>query len=180
MDRPVKKTSSAPGAGDRPIDRLAALNHLLKLNNRLMAPFTTHLAKQHRITLNEFRVLMVVGQLGTTASHELAVALGVNTMAISRAVGALDRQGRLEVAIDPASRRRKTLRLTPEGERLYATMMPASRTVATYLFDALGPDELMAFDHFVRVLTERLEAVDERGRTSFLQLTRPEGAEREG
>jgi DNA-binding MarR family transcriptional regulator len=167
-------SEQAPGPlTEAGLDRVTAMNHLLKLTNRLMAPFSTHLEKRYRISLNEFRVLMVIGQMGVTASHELAQILGVNTMAVSRAVAALNRHGRIDVATDPLSRRRKTLQLTAEGERLWREMMPASVKVADYLFEALRADEVMAFDHYVRTLTERLEAQDPRGRSVFLERTKP-------
>ena len=47
------------------------LHQLLKLTNRLMAPFSTHLSHRYKISLNEFRLLMTIGALGRTASHEL-------------------------------------------------------------------------------------------------------------
>ena len=156
------------------MERVQVMHHLLKLTNRLMAPFSTHLEKRYRITLNEFRVLMLIGKLETTASHELAGILGVNTMAVSRAVASLSRQGRIAVDTDPQSRRRKILRLTDQGRLLYADMMPASLQVADYLFEALRPHEVMAFDHYVRILTDRLEATDENGHSVFLERTRPE------
>lgn len=155
------------------IDRMAVMNHLLKLTNRLMAPFSVHLEKRYKISLNEFRVLMLIGQMKTTASHELAQILGVNTMAVSRAVAALHRHGRIVVETDPLSRRRKTLRLAPEGERLWREMMPASTKVADYLFEGLRPDEMMAFDHYLRTLSDRLEAQDLRGRSVFIERTKP-------
>ena len=165
-------------AEDQPaFDRIAALNHLLKLHNRLMVPFATHLEKRHRITLNEFRVLMVIGELGPCASHELAVTLGVNTMAVSRAVAALSTHGRIHVAVDPQSRRRKLLRLTPEGERLFADMLPSTLRAADYLFSALAPDEAVAFNGFVETLIGRLEAEDADGRSVFLERTRPDGCD---
>ena len=156
-------------------NRVDALNHLLKLHNRLMVPFSVHLEKRHRITLNEFRVLMLIGQLGHTASHELAVELGVNTMAVSRAVAALAGRGLIDVSVDPDSRRRKILRLTDGGQRLFDEMHPSTLRVADYLFSALRPHEVLAFNHFVEVLTERLEAEDEGGRSVFLHETRPDG-----
>lgn len=149
------------------------MNHLLKLTNRLMAPFSIHLEKRYKISLNEFRVLMVIGQMGVTASHEIAQILGVNTMAVSRAVAALHRHGRINVATDPQSRRRKTLKFTAEGQRLWSEMMPQSVKVADYLFEALSTDEVVAFDNYVRTLTDRLEAQDPRGRSVFLERTRP-------
>lgn len=152
-------------------DRLAVLNHLLKLTNRLMVPFSIHLEKRHRITLNEFRVLMLVGELGTTAAHEVALALGVNTMAVSRAVAALGARGLVEAAVDPASRRRRTLRLSAAGGRLFGEMLPSTLKVADYLLGTLRPAEVAAFDRLVTGLTDRLEA---EGGSAFLQATRPE------
>lgn len=156
------------------IDRVTALNHLLKLHNRLMVPFSTHLEKRHRISVNEFRVLMLIGELGPSASHELAVALGVNTMAVSRAVAALAAHGRIHVEVDPQSRRRKILRLAPEGKRLFDEMLPSTVRVADYLFSALRPEEVAAFNQFVETLTGRLEAEDDAGRSAFLEATRPD------
>ena len=178
----MSKATAQARAAPKPVavpegfDRVEVMNHLLKLTNRLMAPFATHLEKRYRISLNEFRVLMLIGQLGTTASHELAQMLGVNTMAVSRAVAALSKHGRIEVGTDPQSRRRKMLHLTAEGERLWHEMMPATVKVADYLFEALRTDEVMAFDHYLRTLVERLEAEGPRGQSLFLERTRPEGA----
>jgi DNA-binding MarR family transcriptional regulator len=174
VSQPQRESDTVPAPlTESGLDRITAMNHLLKLTNRLMAPFSIHLEKRYKISLNEFRVLMVIGQRGVTASHELAQILGVNTMAVSRAVAALHRHGRIDVATDPLSRRRKTLRLTPEGERLWREMMPASVKVADYLFEALCPEEVLAFDQHVQTLTDRLEAQDMRGRSVFLERTRP-------
>ena len=52
------------------------LHQLLKLTNRLMAPFSTHLSHRYKISVNEFRMLMTIGQLGRSASHELAELTG--------------------------------------------------------------------------------------------------------
>ncbi len=149
------------------------LHRLLKLHNRLMAPFATHLEKQHRITVNGFRVLMLIGRLGVTASHELVDLLGVNPMSVHRAVQALHEQGRIAIEPDPADSRRKTLRLTPEGQRLYRQMLPTTDLVADYLFSLLEPDEIARFDRMVSTLTHGLEARDEQGRSVFIERTRP-------
>ena len=160
-------------AGVSPTD---ILGHVLKLYNRLLVPFSAHLEKRHKIGLNEFRMLMMIGRLGTTASHEVAELTGVNTMAISRAVALLRRHRRIEVTTDPANRRRKVLRLTPAGRALYEQMLPTTEKVARYLFEALRPDEIMAFDRFVRTVIDKLEATDASGKSLFLERTRPDDA----
>jgi MarR family transcriptional regulator, lower aerobic nicotinate degradation pathway regulator len=173
-------TSSRP-TSDNPADPFIAgidstdvLHALLKLNNRLHQHFATHLEKRYNISVNEFRLLVSIGRLGTTASHELIERIGVNAMGISRAVSALHKHGRITVVTDPQNRRRKTLRLTPSGQRLYEQMRPATNKVARYLFEALRPDEIMAFQHFVKTLIERLDARDEQGHSLLLERTRPD------
>lgn len=149
------------------------LHQLLKLTNRLMAPFSTHLSHRYKISLNEFRLLMTIGALGRSASHELAELTGVNVMSVSRAVATLERHGRLQVSQDPENRRRKWLTLTPEGERLYALMRPQSEKVAAYLFSALSEQEVGQLDKLVGKLIATLEATDERGRSRFIEATKP-------
>ena len=154
-------------------DKVAMLHQLLKLTNRLMAPFSTHLAHRYKISLNEFRLLMTIGALGKTASHELAELTGVNVMSVSRAVATLQRHGRIEVVPDPRNRRRKWLSLTAEGERLYAIMRPQSEKVADYLFSELQPAEVEQLGTILTHLIDTLEAQDERGRSLFIERTKP-------
>ncbi|MEO6041491.1 MAG: MarR family winged helix-turn-helix transcriptional regulator [Croceibacterium sp.] len=162
----LKKTEGEPGK--------VLLHQLLKLTNRLMAPFSTHLAHRYRISLNEFRLLMTIGELGRSASHELAALTGVNVMSVSRAVATLERHGRISVTLDPANRRRKWLSLTDEGRRLYEIMRPQSENVANYLFSALSEDETVMLDRLVTKLIDTLEARDEAGRSLFIERTRPD------
>lgn len=164
----------ADQAAGRASGRADTMHKLLKLTNRLMAPFSTHLAHRHKISLNEFRLLMTIGALGQTASHELADITGVNVMSVSRAVATLERHGRIAVCQDPANRRRKWLTLTPEGERLYHLMRPQSEKVADYLFSALSEEQAAQLDTIVDHLIQTLEATDESGESLFLRSTRPE------
>lgn len=158
-------------------DKSALLHKLLKLTNRLMAPFSTHLAHRFRISLNEFRMLMTIGSLGRTASHELAELTGINVMSVSRAVATLEKNGRIEVTLDPANRRRKWLKLTPEGQRLYAIMRPQSAKVADYLLSDLSDAEFHQFQGLIGRLIDKLESQDDDGNSVFLERTKPEWAD---
>lgn len=150
------------------------LHQLLKLTNRLMAPFSTHLAHRYKISLNEFRLLMTIGTLGRTASHELAELTGVNVMSVSRAVATLQRNGRIEVVRDASNRRRKWLMLTEEGKRLYAIMRPQSEKVADFLFSGMEPEEVAQLESMLTRLIDTLEARDEHGGSLFIERTKPE------
>lgn len=157
-----------------PGDKAAMLHQLLKLTNRLMAPFSTHLAHRYKISLNEFRLLMTIGALEKTASHELAEVTGVNVMSVSRAVATLQRHGRIEVVRDPENRRRKWLTLTSEGRRLYEIMRPQSEKVAEYLLSDLSEAEIAQFGTILSHLIATLEATDVAGNSLFLERTKPE------
>jgi DNA-binding MarR family transcriptional regulator len=157
-----------------PEGRVGTLHRLLKLNNRLMQPFSTHLSHRHNISLNEFRLLMAIGRLGASASHELAEHTGVNAMSVSRAVSTLERHGRITVEPDPGNRRRKVLKLTAEGRRLYELMRPQTHAVADYLLSDLPEADLAKLDALVSNLIARLEATDEKGHSVFLERTKPQ------
>ncbi len=166
----LKRTGDHAAHGDK----VAMLHQLLKLTNRLMAPFSTHLAHRYKISLNEFRLLMTIGALERTASHELAELTGVNVMSVSRAVATLQRHGRIEVVRDPANRRRKWLTLTREGRRLYEIMRPQSEKVADYLFSDLSQAETEHLGNILTHLIATLEATDAGGRSLFLERTKPD------
>ena len=161
-----------------PSGRVGTLHRLLKLTNRLMAPFSTHLSHRYNISLNEFRLLMAIGRLGASASHELAEHTGVNAMSVSRAVATLERHGRIRVETDPSNRRRKVLRLTEEGERLYELMSPQTEVVADFLLGGLPEGDVAKLDELLGKLIARLEARDDQGRSLFIESTKP--ADEEG
>src|SRR5688572_27624347 len=139
-----------------------------------MAPFSTHLAHRYKISLNEFRLLMTIGALERSASHELAELTGVNVMSVSRAVATLQRHGRIEVVPDARNRRRKWLSLTDEGRRLYKIMRPQSEKVADYTFSDLSEAEIAQLGTILTRLIATLEAKDEAGRSLFIERTKPE------
>src|SRR5690606_13196920 len=126
---------------------------------------------QHRISLNEFRVMMLVGHYGSVASHELVQLTGVNAMSISRAVITLEKHERVVSVPDPANRRRKKLTLTAEGDRLFRAMRPATDLVADYLLSDLKEHEKATLSHILYTLIATLEAKDQNGRSLFMEHT---------
>ena len=170
----VESTPMKSAAATHGVEPADVMTRLLKLNNRLMVPFSIHLEKRYKISLSEFRMLMTIGRIGATAAHELTDLTGINAMGVSRAISALRRHGRVTVGTDPYNRRRKNIQLTAKGRALYEIMKPASNRVAQYLFASLRADEIMAFNHFIETLTAQLEATDDRGRSLFLQSTQLE------
>lgn len=151
---------------------IKTLNRFMRLYQHLWTSFSANLETQHKVTMNEFRVLMMLAQLGEVASHEISESTGVPVMAISRTVTALEQRGLIERGVDRNNRRRKPLKLTEGGTKLVEKMLPTTRLVAKYLFDSLRLDEILSFDYFLRVLNERVTMVDENGDSVFIKATR--------
>lgn len=172
MSNSSPPTSTPAQAEAGPAD---TLHRVLRLANKLMAPFSTYLEHRYKISLNEFRLLMLLGRYPGAASHELVEMTGVNPMSVSRAVAALQKHGRITVERDPANKRRKILVLTDEGRRLYRLMRPQTDKVATYLVSDLADREVAMLNHYLDTLVDTLEATDDAGNSRFLEFTRPDG-----
>ncbi|MGI5156607.1 MarR family winged helix-turn-helix transcriptional regulator [Microbispora sp. CA-102843] len=74
-------------------------------------------AAEDRVTLPQFRMLMVVGQ-GETKLVTLAEKLGVNPSTAMRMAGRLAVAGLLKREVNPQNRRETLLRLTDNGRRI--------------------------------------------------------------
>lgn len=155
------------------IEPTKVLHRFLKLHAKLSVPFTTHIEKQFAIGLNEYRFLILIGHLRTAAAHELSEITGISPMSASRTVRSLESAGRISLEEDPANRRRKLLRLTPEGQRFYRKMLPSAESVGRYLLGCLSPTEIEEFDRLVLKLIHGLDTRDEHGHLLFLEQTRP-------
>lgn len=154
-------------------NNLETLNTVLKLNNKVMTPFSTFLERQHKISLNEFRLLMLIGRHPGSASHELVEMSGVTPMSVSRAVTTLHKHGRIATDRDPTNGRRKIHFLTEEGRKLFEYMLPLANLVADYLVLPLNSSELNSFNDLISKLMDGLEKTDAEGKSAFLEYVRP-------
>ena len=135
---------------------LAGLIGLLKLASLINRPMLLEVAGPLNLSLNDLRLVMRLGGEGAIASHELALDLGMHPMAVSRSVSILrDLKAVIETR-DPTNRRRKILSLSPEGLRLFSTIMPATALVANKLFADLTPSERDNGDSSLIALVNRL------------------------
>lgn len=110
-----------------------------------------------RRPLGECRVLFEIGARGATP-REVRVRLGLDSGYLSRMLRALQRDGLVEAAPDPADRRTKRLRLTPAGHEEMAELDRISDELAA---SALAPLDLQQRERLLRAQDEvrRLLAV---------------------
>ncbi len=158
-------------------DPIDTLNRFLKLHQCLWRAFSVNMQDKFDVNLNDFRVIMMVGEMGETASYEIAEVTGMPEMAISRTMSSLEQRGLIIRKVDEKNRRRKSVVLSADGQTLFDAMIPSSRRVADFLFDSLKLHEALSFDEYLKTLTDRVTQVDDSGESIFLQATRPSNAE---
>jgi DNA-binding MarR family transcriptional regulator len=89
------------------------------------------------ITLQQWRVLVIVSNFGPISPGELAKWLGVHPSSATRACDALVRARLLDRREDPHDRRRMVLTLTGEGEGLVDAMHGYRRQAIANILDEL-------------------------------------------
>lgn len=132
---------------------------LLKLTNLLSRPFFGRFAKQHALTLNEWRAMVVLANQPGSAAQDISAATGLHPMNISRALAGLRAAGRVEEARDPQNHRRTLLWLTKAGEQTFREIAPHSERQAEKLLDVLSASELAALGRIVDKLVARAEDI---------------------
>ena len=130
------------GMSETPLDPARSpVFRLLLLVNLTARPFARLFARRHQLSLTEWRVLLTLAGEPELTGAEIADALGLDRMAISRAIAALERRGRVSRRADPADARRAPLALTQAGRALYERIVPSARSRERALMAALDPAE---------------------------------------
>lgn len=158
-DKCAAENPSTPHEAGHALTPAMAGFRLLKLTNLMSRPFFGQFAKQHSLTLNEWRSIVVLANQPGSAAQDVSAATGSHPMNISRAVIALRKRGLVEEARDPDNHRRMLLWLTPTGKDLFNAIAPHSEAQNRLLFDVLSQDELAAFIRTLEKLTARAETI---------------------
>lgn len=134
---------------------------LLKLTNLLSRPFFGNFAKQHALTLNEWRTIVVLANRPGIASQDIAALTGLHPMNISRAVMGLRNAGRVRDERDPDNHRRSLLWLTEAGQQTFREIAPHSEQQAAFLLEPFTEEELQLLAVMVDKLVKRAEEFTE-------------------
>lgn len=133
---------------------------LLLLANLTARPFPERYGRRLRLSLSEWRVLVVVADRPGITAQDLADYIGLDKMSVSRAVRALAARGRMARKASARDRRRLHLFLTEAGWRVYDEIASSGAARERAVFAALGAREQRAFyDQLVRLVanTRRLD-----------------------
>src|SRR3954463_9846768 len=97
-----------------PVDSDSLFFKFVRVVNLTARPFHETIGKAHHLTLNEWRAMVVIASHPGLAAAASAESTGLDKMAVSRAIGGLDADGRLVKKPDPADQRRSLLSLSAE------------------------------------------------------------------
>jgi DNA-binding MarR family transcriptional regulator len=143
-----------------PLDRSAFLK-LLVLVNLTARPFGRLYARRHKISLAEWRVMFTVAARPGAAAADIADMLGLDKMAVSRAIRVLERSGHLKRTTDDRDQRRAALSLTSKGLAVFNHVAPGALEREATLFGVLDPSERKAFVATLDKLIAHVRALPE-------------------
>jgi DNA-binding MarR family transcriptional regulator len=107
------------------------------------------------LSIPEWRVLAVLANSPDLSAAEVAQRTAMDKVAVSRAVGSLLRESRLERRVARADRRRSVLRLTAAGRHVHAAVAPFALAYERSLVRPLSRAERMALDRALHILLGR-------------------------
>ena len=133
---------------------------LVRVVNLTARPFVETLARTHQLSLNEWRVMVVLASHPGVAASDVVLGTGLDKMSVSRAIAALSRQGRLDKRPDAADARRTLLWLNDEGRRVFETIGAPAKKREAQLFGGIEASELAGFEQTIDKLLRKLSEAE--------------------
>lgn len=133
---------------------------LVRVVNLTARPFSESIGKAHHLSLNEWRILLVLANHPRVVASEVAALTGLDKMTVSRAIAALERRGRVVRKVDAADRRRMLLRLSAAGERLYERIGVPAKARERSLFRGIGDADQARLGRLLDRLIDNLLTAD--------------------
>ncbi len=131
---------------------------LVRVVNLTARPFQAGMGKAHQLTLNEWRVMVVLASHPGSAATEVAEATGLDKMSVSRALSGLGRLDRVVLKSDSSDQRRSQVYLSAAGRKLFARIGGHAVQRETELFNGVSAQELKAMGHTLDKLVLALKS----------------------
>lgn len=112
------------------------------LSNAVSRKIARIYEQEFELSIWHWRIIAVVGEHEGLTSTEVAQRTLMDKPTVSRAAATLIERGILERHIDRDDRRRAPMRLTDEGQAIYAAVIPRALASERELLDALSKEEV--------------------------------------
>ncbi len=130
---------------------------ILLLANLIGQPFFNRFGKSYNLTLNEWRIMMVLSENPGTSISEICRRSGLHIMNVSRGIKGLERSGRVLKKVDPEDRRRSILDLSEEGMAVFLEIAPSGLDWADTVCAALDEGETKLFDSMLTKMIDHIQ-----------------------
>jgi MarR family transcriptional regulator, lower aerobic nicotinate degradation pathway regulator len=127
------KTQQSPYDLDQQIGYL-----LRRVTQRHLALFSERIPE---VTTTQFAVIARLSALGPLSQNRLGRETAMDAATVKGVVGRLVRLGLVTTSADPEDRRRLTVALTVQGQRLFAETWERALDVSAQTLAPLSPDE---------------------------------------
>lgn len=112
------------------------------LSNAVSSKIAKIYEQEFDLSIWQWRIIAVLGEREGLTSTEVALRTLMDKPTVSRAAASLIERGILERHIDRDDRRRAPMRLTDEGQAIYAAVIPRALASERELLDAMSADEI--------------------------------------
>ncbi len=114
-------------------------------------------ADRFGITIPEWRVLAILGAFGPATASEIQGRSAMDKVQVSRAIARMLDAGLIDRTVNATDRRRQTIAMTAEGERVYGEIVPLARAREAALLEGFSAEERVLLDRLIGRLQERAE-----------------------
>jgi MarR family transcriptional regulator, organic hydroperoxide resistance regulator len=127
------------------------------LNQRLLDRL-----RPHGVTVQRWRVLMVVANLGPRSMNELVQCTLIPQSALSRVIDQMERDGLVARWASKTDSRSVRVQLTDHGRSMYQELLPAAHEHADAIVAGFNKAEIAMFYNLLRRVLNNLNASDVR------------------
>lgn len=112
---------------------------------------------EFQLSRQEWRVLAALGQHQQMSAKEIAEYSTLEKMQVSRAINNLVKRALVSREEDQHDRRHIQLRLTQEGQDLYAQLVPRVLSKEQALLSSLSDEEIATFKHTMQKIQQHAQ-----------------------
>lgn len=138
------------------MDIECCFNLAMRQSNRILTQFYEERLAQVGVKSGQFALLRAINKLKQTTNKELQEILVIDQTTLSRNLKPLIRDNLLVISTDEQDQRRKLIRLSSAGEKLYLEVLPIWQNIQRELVDKLGSKDLQQIQSLATRLTKKL------------------------
>ncbi len=125
--------------------------------------FARHFAERFELTIAEWRILAVLGRVGTCSPTTVGEAAAMDKVKVSRATATMVDKGLLRQSADPNDGRGRLLRLTRKGTALHGRAVPVAQALEAAIAEGMTRAEWGALDKTLVLLIEHVGTIEGPG-----------------